>query len=114
MINVDIIKISSYNILTHLRLDTIAAILADNISKCIFLNENGRILTQILLIFIPKSPVDNKPTLVQVIAWRNKPLPEPMMTKFTDAYMHHWGWGWRGGGWGESYDNVDTCRNINT
>ena len=83
---------SSYGILTHLRLDKIAAIMADDISKWIFLDENGRIPTQISLKFISKSPVDNKLTLVQVIAWRrtgDKPLPEPMMTKSTYAYMRH-------------------------
>ena len=37
-------------------------------------------------------PGDNNSTLVYVMAWcrtGNRPLPEPMMTKFTDAYMHH-------------------------
>ena len=35
---------------------------------------------------------DNKPAVVQVMAWRqigDKPLPEPMMAQFTDAYMRH-------------------------
>ena len=67
-----------------------AAILSDNIFKCIFLNENDRIPTPISLKFVPKSPIDNKPALVQVMAWRrtgDKPLPEPMTTQFTDAYM---------------------------
>ena len=56
-----------------------AIILADNIFKCIFLNENSRILIQISLKFVPKTPFDNKPALVQVMAWRqtgDKPLPE--------------------------------------
>ena len=69
-----------------------AAILADDIFKCIFLNENGTILIQISLKFVPKSPIDNKPVLVQVMAWRlfgAKPLPEPIMTMFTDAFMRH-------------------------
>ena len=59
--------------LTHLHLDKIAAILADDISKWIFLNENGRIPTQISLKFIPKSPVDNKPNWFrwQAITWTN-------------------------------------------
>ena len=38
----------------------------------------------------PKSPIENKLALVQVMAWRrtdNKPLPEPILTQFTDAYM---------------------------
>ena len=69
-----------------------AAILADNILKCIFLNENDKILIQISLKFIPRSPVDNKPALVQVMAWcriGDKPLSEPMFTQFTDAYIWH-------------------------
>ena len=91
-INYNVIQISSYNILSHPHLEKTATILADDISKWIFVNENGRNPTQFSLKFIPKSPVDNKPTLFQVIAWRrtgDKPLPEPMMTKSTDAYMRH-------------------------
>ena len=78
--------------LTHLPLDKIAANLADDIFKCIILNENDRISIQISLKFVPRSPIDYKPALVQVMAWRrtgNKPVPEPMMTQFTDAYMQH-------------------------
>ena len=70
-----------------------ATILADDIFKCIFLNENDRIPIQISLQFVPMSPIDNRVELVQVIAWRrtgDKPLPEPMITQFTDAYnMRH-------------------------
>ena len=69
-----------------------ATILADDIFKWIFLNENGRISIKISLQFVPRSPIDNKPTLVQVMAWcrsGDKPLPEPLMTNFTDAYMRH-------------------------
>ena len=67
--------------------------LADDIFKCIFLNRNDRI--QILLKFVLKSPID-KPALLQVMAWcrtGDKPLPEPMVTQFTDAYI--WGTRWR-------------------
>ena len=46
-----------------------AAILADDIVKLIFLNENGRILIQISLKFVPRYPIGNKPVLVQVITW---------------------------------------------
>ena len=80
--------------LTPLPLDKMAAILADVIFKCIFLNENDRTLIQISLKFVPSSPVDNKPASVQVMAWRrtgDKPLPEPMLAQFTDAYMRHQG-----------------------
>ena len=68
-----------------------AAILASDIFKCIFLNENDRIPILISLKFVPRSPIENKPALVQVMAWRPigaKPLPEPMMAQFTNTY---WG-----------------------
>ena len=48
-------------------------------------------MIRISLMFVPKGPIDNKPALVQVMAWRrtgNKPLPESMLTQlWTDAYM---------------------------
>ena len=69
-----------------------AAILADDIFKCIFLNENDKMPIQISLKFVPKSPIDNKPALVQVMAWRqtgDNPLPEPLLTQFSDAYIWH-------------------------
>ena len=78
--------------LTYPPLDKMAAILADDIFKCIFVNDNDRIPIQISLKFVPMSPIDNKPALVQVMAWRridDNPLPEPMMTQFTNAYMRH-------------------------
>ena len=69
-----------------------AAILADDKFKCIFLNENDRIPIQISLKFVPRNPIDNNPALFQVMAWRrigDKPLSEPMVTRFIDAYMRH-------------------------
>ena len=42
--------------------------------------------------FVPKGPVHNKSTLVQVMAWRrtgDKPIPEPMLIQFTVAHMRH-------------------------
>ena len=56
--------------------------LADDIFKHIFLNENVRISIKISLKFVPKGPINNKPALVQIMAWRrtgNKPLSGPMM-----------------------------------
>ena len=47
---------------------------------------------QISLKFVPKCPIHKKSALVQVMAWRrtgDKPLPEPMLTQFTGAYMQH-------------------------
>ena len=55
--------------LTHLPLDKMAAILADDFFKCIFLNENDKIPIQISLKLVPRSPINNKPALVQVMAW---------------------------------------------
>ena len=54
----------------------------DDISRSIFVNENVHILIKILLMFVPKVPVNNIPALVQIMAWRrpgDKPLSEPMM-----------------------------------
>ena len=55
---------------------------ADDIFKCIFLNENVRISIKISLKFVLKDPINNIPALVQIIAWcrpGDKPLSEPMM-----------------------------------
>ena len=55
---------------------------ADDIFKCIFLNENVWISIKISLKFVPKGPINNIPALVQIMAWRrpgDKPLSEAMM-----------------------------------
>ena len=55
---------------------------ADDIFKCIFFNENVWIPIKISLKFVPKGPINNIPSLVQIMAWRrpgDKPLSEPMM-----------------------------------
>ena len=47
---------------------------------------------EISLKFVPKGPINTIPALVQIMAWRqsgDKPLCEPMLTHFTDAYMRH-------------------------
>ena len=65
---------------------------ADDMFKCIFLNENLWILIIISLKFVPKGSINNIPALVQIMAWRrtgDKPLSEPMMTQLNDAYMRH-------------------------
>ena len=41
-----------------------AAIRADDIFKCIFLNENDKIPIQISLKLVPRSTIDNNPALV--------------------------------------------------
>ena len=64
------------------------------IFRFIFMNEKFCISIRISLKFVPRRLVDNKPALVQVMAWRrtgDKPLHEPMLTKLADAYMRHQG-----------------------
>ena len=56
--------IISGDILTHLPLDNMAAIFADDIFKCIFLNEKFCISIWISLKFVPKGLIDNKSALV--------------------------------------------------
>ena len=54
--------------------EKMAAILADDNFRCIFLNESDRIPIWISLKLVPKSPIDNKLVLVQVITgWQNVP-----------------------------------------
>ena len=57
---------------------------ADDIFKCIFLNENVWIPIKISLKFVPKGPINNIPALVLIMAWGrpgNKPLSGPMMVR---------------------------------
>ena len=56
--------------LTYLPMDNFA----DDIFRCIFVNENFCILINIALKFVPKGPIDNNPAL---------------LTRFADAYMRH-------------------------
>ena len=57
-----------------------------------FFNVNDRIPIRISLNLFPRSSIDSKLAVVQVMAWcriGGKPLSEPMLTQFTDAYMRH-------------------------
>ena len=64
----------------------------------LFMNETSCIFIKISLKRVPKVPTDNKRALVKIMAWRrlgDKPLSEPMLTQFTDAYMRHkWEMSW--------------------
>ena len=56
------------------------------------MNGNVKILIKISLKFTRNGRIDNIPVLVQIMAWRrqgDKPLSEPMMVEFTDAYIRH-------------------------
>ena len=55
---------------------------AEDIFKCIFVNENVWILIKFSLNIVPDGQINNISALVQIMAWRwlgDKPLSEPMM-----------------------------------
>ena len=55
---------------------------ADDIFKCISLNENVWIPIKIPMKFVSNGPINNTPALVEIMAWRrpgDKPLSEPMI-----------------------------------
>ena len=80
----------------------------DDSFKWIFLNKFIPISIEVSLKFVPKGPINNIPSLVQIMAWRrpgDKPLSEPMLVSLlthicvtrpqwvkslrpSDAYMH--------------------------
>ena len=100
---------------------------AEDMFKCIFTTENGRILIPMSLMFVPNGPIGNKLSLNQVMAWclfGAKPLAELMITQVTDAYMRHLASGSSGAGvapirgvrtirWWSGYTNdyalIDEC-----
>ena len=61
----------------------------DYIFQLIFLNKNVWITIKIALKFVPKGPIYNISTLVQIMAWRrpgDKPLSEPMWLGYRRIY----------------------------
>ena len=87
-----VLRILNIEGLAHFPMDKMAAIFTDDIFEYIFMNQKFCISIRISLKFVPKGSIDNKSALVQVMACRltgDKPLPEPMLTQFTDAYMRH-------------------------
>ena len=60
---------------------------ADDIFKCISLNENLWISNKISLKCAPLCLIDNMAELVQIMDWRQ--LSETMLVCSTDAYMRH-------------------------
>ena len=58
---------------------------ADDVFKCNLLNENVWIPIKLSLKFVPKGPINNIPSLVQIMVWFHpcvKPLSEQMMVSF--------------------------------
>ena len=63
----------------------------DDILKCMFLNENVFISNKLSLMFVPTGPVNDIPTLVQIMAWRrpgDKPLSGSMMLAYWRIYVN--------------------------
>ena len=57
---------------------------AEDIFKCIFLNENVLIEIEISLKFVPKGSIHDIPAVVQILAWRrpdSEQLSEPVMVR---------------------------------
>ena len=73
-------------LLKHIEAETNGCHFADDIFKCIFLNENFWIPIKMSLKFVPTGLINNITALVQIMAWRrpgDKPLSEPMMVSST-------------------------------
>ena len=71
-----------YNLFNTLRPRQDGRYFADDVLKCIFLNENVWISFKIPLKFVPRGPINNISALVQIMAWHrpdDKPLSEPML-----------------------------------
>ena len=81
-------------IITHPPLHKMAANFADDNFRCIFVNGKFLILVKISQKFVSKGPIDNSPALVHIMAWHrigDKPSPQPMLIRFTEPYIWHWG-----------------------
>ena len=73
-------------------LDKMDASLQTTFSNAFLYLYEWKALYWISLKFVSKDPNTNKSALVQVMAWHrtgDKPLSEPMLPQFTDAYMRH-------------------------
>ena len=80
------------HILTHWGQDKMAAILQTTFSNAFFLMETFEFQIQFLFKRFPYGQIDKMSALVQMVAWSrtgDKALSDPMMTQFTDEYMHH-------------------------
>ena len=80
--NQQVHKLASADLINSLRPRQNVRHFADDTFKRFFQNENVWISIKISLKFVPKAPINNIPSLVQIMAWRrrgDKPLSEPMM-----------------------------------
>ena len=90
-------------VINTLRLGKNGRYFVDDIFKCIFLNENVWIPIKISLKFVHKGPINNIPSLVQIMAWCRpgaKPLSEQMVGSLLThicvagpQWVNTWTWG---------------------
>ena len=74
--------------------DKMTAITQTTFSNAFNSNRSIWISSKTSLKFVPKGPINSIPALIQIMASRrpgDRPLSEPMLTQFTDAYMRHSG-----------------------
>ena len=67
---------------------------ADDIFKCIFMNENVWFPTKIWLKFVPKGLINKIPSFVRIMAWRcqgDRSLSEPMVVSLVVSLLTHIG-----------------------
>ena len=80
--NSDVVTEGNWSSLSHIEAETKWPPFCRRHFKYIFSNEYLWISIKISLNVVPNSPIDNKPALIQIMAWRrsgDKPLFEPMM-----------------------------------
>ena len=83
---------SDLSVLAHWGQDKMVEILQTTFPNWFFLNKNCCIAIQILLKFVPNGSINDEPAFVQKMAWYqigDKPLSEPQIDYFTDAYTCH-------------------------
>ena len=76
--------------LTHLSLDKMTAISQTTFSRTFLWMKKFAFF--FIKKCVPKDPIKNNQTLVLTMTWRrigDEPLPEPILTRFTHAYMQH-------------------------
>ena len=67
-------KYRTFSVLMHLQINTLRPIqnghhFADDILRCLFLNENVWFSIKISPKFVPKGPINDIPELVRIMAW---------------------------------------------
>ena len=76
--------------LTHWPLGNLNVILQMQSSILLYWLVSSNLFYESVLRWMPHDLTDDKSTLVQVMAWWRQPLPEPMLTKISNAIWRHY------------------------